>query len=258
MKRKTYSEYIQYIKYMLGAVGDNEDSLEFLNNDLTEYVKIAFSEILPYISVRERVTLPWNNGFNGAIDFSEFDIKAKSVTAVRRGQPQGFINGGTTLTGSWSSYSITPAGTYPNIPIFTLGGSLYSFSGSFNYDPWSTEKLMIKGINETAGDGHFLFDYGTQLLFINFNTATPNSATIDYIPDISTAEDISDDYWTMILQKKALAVTKLALSQYRGKFQNVDGAPFKLDYNRLQVEGEKLNEEVQAILEENLLNYRFD
>lgn len=62
----------------------------------------------------------------------------------------------------------------------------------------------------------------------------------------------------MLLQKKALAITKLALSQYRGKFSDVEGAPFKLDYNRLQVEGEQLNQEIQEILEENLLNYRFD
>nr|CAI9751328.1 hypothetical protein DGKKSRWO_DGKKSRWO_CDS_0048 [uncultured phage]CAI9752195.1 hypothetical protein CVNMHQAP_CVNMHQAP_CDS_0048 [uncultured phage] len=211
--KKTYSEYIRYIKYMLGAVGCNEDSLEFLNDDLTEYVKIAFSEILPYISARERITLPWNNGFNGAIVLSDFKIRAKSVTAVKRGSPQGYINGGATLFGTWSSYSITVEGTYPNIPIFSLGGAVYAGRGSADNDPWSLEKSMIKAINETSGDKHFIFDYGTQLLFINFNSATSQSTTIDYIPEYRSAEDVGDDYWTMILQKKALAVTKLALSQ---------------------------------------------
>ena len=170
--RKTYSEYISYVKHMLGAIKENENSLEFLNDDLTEYVKIAFSEILPYISSRERVTLPWNNSFNGAIVFKDFDIRAKSVTAIKRGQSQGFLNGGVSLMGGWSSYTVTVNGTYPNVPLYTAGGSLFSFMNARpEADPWSTEKLMLKGINETAGDGHFLFDYGKQLLFINFNTS---------------------------------------------------------------------------------------
>lgn len=257
--RKTYSEYIEYIKRMLGVNNINLDSIEFNNEDLTEYVKIAFSEILPYISVRDRVTIPWNKGYNGAIAFKEFDIKAKSVTAVKRGSAQGFINGGASLVGTWSSYTESTDGKYPIIPLYTAGGALYSAYGlNPENDPWLTEKLMLKNINETAGDGHFLFDYGKQLLFINFNTATPTSVTIDFIPEYSSAEDIRDDYWTMLLQKKALAIIKLALSQYRGKFSNVDGAPFTLDYQRLQTEGEQLNQEVQNILEENLLNYRFD
>lgn len=257
--RKTYSEYIQYIKRMLGVSKDNQDNLEFLNEDLKENIDIAFSEILPYISARARVTLPWNNGFNGAVDLSSFNIRAKSVTAVRRGSAQGYLNGGVSLLGGWSSYTVTINGTYPNVPLYTAGGSLYGMcNASVETDPWSTEKLMLKGINETAGDGHFLFDYERQLLFINFNTATPLSATVDFIPEYRTAEDIQDDYWTMLLQKKALAITKLALSQLRGKFSNVEGAPFTLDYQRLQNEGEQLNQEIQEILEENLLNYRFD
>ena len=255
--RKTYSEYINYIKLMLGAVSDNLKSIEFSDNDLTNYVKIAFNEILPYISVRDRVTLPWNGKANGAVDLSEFNIRAKSVTAVRRGTMQGYLNTNG-LYGIWSSYSVTPDGTYPEIPLFTLGGSAYCYSGSLNNDPWVTEKLILKLLNTASGDGHFLFDYGKQLLFMNFNSQTPLSVTIDFIPEYRTAEDISNDYWTMILQKKSLALVKLALSQYRGKYSNVEGAPFTLDYQRLQNEGNELNQQIQEILEENLLNFRFD
>lgn len=258
--RKTYSEYIKYVKSMLGVEVNSvfENKLEFSNDALTNYVDIAFSEILPYISVRDRVTLPWVNGFNGAIDFNSFNIRAKSVTTIRRGSPQGYINGGTSLIGSWSSYTVTINGTYPNVPLYTAGGSLYSLcNAGVSSDPWSLEKIMIKGINETAGDCHYLFDYGKQLLFINFNTATPTSVTIDFIPEYRTAEDIQDDYWTMLLQKKALAITKMALSQLRGKYSNVEGAPFTLDYQRLQNEGKELDQEIQEILDENLLNYRF-
>lgn len=258
--KKTYSQYIEYIKLMLGVVDDNDDSLEFLNKDLTRYIKLAFSEIKPYINIRKRITLPWNKGFNGAIDLKSFDIKAQSVTSVRRGQAQGYINGGATLLGSWSSYSFSTDGTYPNIPLYTAGGSIYSLKsgGNISLDPWATEKIMLKGINSTAGDKHFLFDYDTQLLFINFNTATPQSVTIDYIPDFESAEQIEDPFWTDLIQKKSLAKTKLGLSQYRGKFSSVLGQQFSLDYQRLQTEGEKLDQWVDTILEENSINYRFD
>lgn len=258
--KKTYSQYISYIKLMLGVVDDNEESLELSNKTLKRYIDLAFVEIKPYINIRKRVTLPWNNGFNGAIDLKSCGLKVQNVITVRRGNAQGYINGGTTLTGSWSSYSYTTDGTYPNIPLYTVGGSLFGVSagGNYNSDAWAIEKVIIKGINETAGDRHFLFDYDTQLLFVNFNTATPRSLTIDYIPDFENVEQIEDSFWVDIVQKKSLALTKLGLSQYRGKFSSVSGAPFVLDYQRLQSEGESLNQEVNAILEENALDYIFD
>lgn len=252
--QKTYSQYIQYIKRMLGVNKSSEDSLEFLNEDLTEYVKIAFSEVLPYINTRNRKTLPWIASSGGAINLKEFKIKAKSVTAVRRGSSQGYLDSGIT------TYSSTNDGIYPNVPIFSLGytGGYYAYGYNINADPWITEKLMLKSINETADDGQFIFDYEKQLLFIYFNPQIPTSITIDYIPQYDTIEDIEDDYWTMILQRYALAITKRALSQYRGKYSNVEGAPFTLDYNRLQVEADTELTELKEILTENLLNYRYD
>lgn len=257
---KTYSQYIEYIKLMLGAVDDNDSSLELSNDTVKRYIDLAFLEIKPYINIRKRITLPWNKGFNGAIDLKSFNIKAQNVITVRRGQAQGYINGGTTLTGSWSSYSYTTDGTYPNIPLYTVGGSLFGVSsgGNPSADAWSTEKIILKGINETSGDRHFFFDYDTQLLFINFNTATPKSVTVDYIPDFENAEQIEDSFWVNVIQKKSLALTKLGLSQYRGKYSSVSGAPFVLDYQRLQTEGDLLNQEVEQILEENSIDYIFD
>ena len=80
--KKTYSEYVEYVKAMLGVVDDEDFSIEFDNSALTKYVKIAFTEVKPYINARHRITLPWNNGFNGAIDFKEHDMKVKSVSAL--------------------------------------------------------------------------------------------------------------------------------------------------------------------------------
>lgn len=240
--KKTYSQYIEYIKLMLGAVGVNVDSLEICDDDLAKYVKVAFSEVLPYISTRYRVTFDWGTQAGGCIDLSAHNIRAKSVVAVRRGTSQGYLNEyGKTLYGTWyGTYYMPYSGLLPD------------------YDPWSSEQLMLKGLNETAGDKHFLFDYDRQLLFIYFNERLPKSVTVDLILEYRDIEDVESDYWTMLLQKKALAVTKLALAQLRGKFSSVQGAPFSLNADMLRQQGEAETANIQEILEENLLNYRFD
>ena len=243
--KKTYSQYIQYIKLMLGAVPGNEDSLEYLNNTLTEFVKIAFSEIEPYINVRERRTIPWSNGANGVISLKDIKARAKSIVSVRRGSDQGYLNSTyTTTAGTWYyGYSM---------PIF--GGS---FSASF--DPWVLQTLMLKNINTISGDRQFLFDYDRQLLFVNFNQQYPTSITIEYIPEYDTAEQIEDSYWQNILQQYALALVKISLSHYRGKFSQLDGTPFKLNYEKLETEGKAEREQIwNDLVENNLLNYRFD
>lgn len=242
--RKTYSQYIKYIKYMIGAVPSNEDSLEFMNDDLTQYVKIAFTEIEPYINVRQRKTIMWNNGAGGAIDFNKFKIKIKSVTAVRRGSDQGYLNTTYTSTaGSWYYGWYMP-----------IGGRF-----SANFDPWAMQALMLKGINEISGDKQFLFDYERQLLFINFNQQYPSSVTIDYIPEYQSAEQVDDSYWTNIIQQYSLALVKIALSHLRGKYSQLIGSAFTLDYQRLISEGKEERDKLwNELVESNLLNYRFD
>lgn len=257
--QKTYSEYIGYIKRQLGIVdGDNEDTLEFSNENLKNYIDDAFSEVQPYINSRHRITLPWLTKSSGALALEkDFNIRAVSVTAVKRGSEQGYLNTGSIPIGSWET---TTDGTYPDIPVAAFGGGFYCYGYGYNLnnDPWLTEKLMIKGVNETAGDGHFIFDYGKQLLFCNFNERIPRSITIDYIPEFRTPEDIKESFWVQIMQRYALAKVKLALSQYRGKYKEVAGSPMVLDYDRLQREGEAELNEIKETLDENVLNYRFD
>lgn len=244
--KKTYSQYIQYIKYMLGAVPSNEDSLEFMNDDLTEYIKIAFSEIEPYINVRKRKTFAWNTDDSGAaIDFTKFDIRAKSVTAVRRGSEQGYLN----------TSNVSTIGTY------YYGGWLMPIGGRFtaDSDPYAMQALMLKGINEISGDKQFLFDYEKQLLFINFNMQYPKSVTVDYIPEYNDVQQIEDSYWQNIVQQYSLALVKIALSHLRGKYQQLQGAPFTLNVEKLSSEGLESREKIlNELMDNNLLNYRFD
>ena len=243
--KKTYSQYIQYIKLMLGAVGDNENSLEYMNDVLTEFVKTAFTEIEPYINVRHRKTIMWSKESTGVIDLASLEIRAKSVTTVRRGSDQGYLNNTFTSTAGTWYYGYT-------MPIF--GGRFNA-----NFDPWAMQSLMLKSVNEISGDKQFLFDYDRQLLFVNFNQQYPSSITIDYIPEYISAEEIDDSYWQNILQQYALALVKISLSHYRGKYSNIEGSPFQLNYQKLETEGRAEREQIwNDLVESNLLNYRFD
>lgn len=243
--KKTYSQYIQYIKLMLGAVGDNENSLEYMNDVLTEFVKTAFTEIEPYINVRHRKTIMWSKESTGVIDLASLEIRAKSVTTVRRGSDQGYLNNTFTSTAGTWYYGYT-------MPIF--GGRFNA-----NFDPWAMQSLMLKSVNEISGDKQFLFDYDRQLLFVNFNQQYPSSITIDYIPEFLDATELTDSYWQNILQQYALALVKISLSHYRGKYSNIEGSPFQLNYQKLETEGKAEREQIwNDLVESNLLNYRFD
>lgn len=243
--KKTYSQYIQYIKLMLGAVGDNENSLEYMNDVLTKFVKTAFTEIEPYINVRHRKTIMWSKESTGVVDLASLEIRAKSVTIVRRGSDQGYLNNTFTSTAGTWYYGYT-------MPIF--GGRFNA-----NFDPWAMQSLMLKSVNEISGDKQFLFDYDRQLLFVNFNQQYPSSITIDYIPEYISAEEIDDSYWQNILQQYALALVKISLSHYRGKYSNIEGSPFQLNYQKLETEGKAEREQIwNDLVESNLLNYRFD
>lgn len=242
--KKSYSQYINYIKLMLGAIAGNESSLEYMNDDLTRFVKVAFTEIEPYINVRNRITVPWTKDASGVIDFNSLKIKAKSITEVRRGSDQGYLN----------NTFYTTAGTW------YYGYMMPLFGGRFSadYDPMVMQSLMLKGINEISGDKHYLFDYDRQLLFINFNQQYPSSITIDYIPEFTSAEQIDDSYWQNVIQQYSLALVKISLSHFRGKYVNVTGQPFTLNYDRLAAEGKEERDKIwNELVESNLLNYRF-
>ena len=242
--KKSYSQYINYIKLMLGAIAGNESSLEYMNDDLTRFVKVAFTEIEPYINIRNRITVPWTKDASGVIDFNSLKIKAKSITEVRRGSDQGYLN----------NTFYTTAGTW------YYGYMMPLFGGRFSadYDPMVMQSLMLKGINEISGDKHYLFDYDRQLLFVNFNQQYPSSITIDYIPEFTSAEQIDDSYWQNIIQQYSLALVKISLSHFRGKYVNVTGQPFTLNYDRLAAEGKEERGKIwNELVESNLLNYRF-
>lgn len=245
MPNKTYSQYCQYIRLMLGAIAGNESSLEYSNEDLTKFVETAFTEVEPYINTRERFTIPWNQEANGAIDFKLLNRKAKAVVKVRRGSDQGYLNQVLPSTaGTWYyGWYLPQVGTRFNA----------------NFDPWAMQALMLKSMNEISGDKDYIFDYEKQLLFINFNTQYPRSVTIEYIPEYENAEQITDSYWQNIIQQYSLALVKISLSHFRGKYSSVQGSMFQLDYERLIQEGQNERDKIwEELTESNLLNYRFE
>ena len=64
----------------------------------------------------------------------------------------------------------------------------------------------------------FKEDKHNHKLYINNYSSVPNSITIEYIPKLTSVEDIKSDYWIDILIKLCVALTKVVLGRIRTRY----------------------------------------
>ena len=197
----TEQEYIENIKLVLtGGVLE----LEIPDSAISKILKLSLQKIQRYIDSTELKTVP----FARCIDISNSEIS--SVVKVYR------VEGttGDTETG-WSQSTIDPmyAQTWM---AFTNGGTMYNFNDYLlNYASYNT-LLQIR--NTTSTDMAFRQDHSAGKLYINPAFDKPNYVTIEYIPVYKSVEDIKSDYWIEVLQRLAIAETKIILGRIRTRY----------------------------------------
>jgi hypothetical protein len=64
----------------------------------------------------------------------------------------------------------------------------------------------------------FREDKHNHKLYINSSMSSLSSVTIEFIPKLTSAEDIQSDYWQDILIRLCVALTKIALGRIRTRF----------------------------------------
>jgi hypothetical protein len=64
----------------------------------------------------------------------------------------------------------------------------------------------------------FREDKHNHKLYINSNMSSLNSVTIEFIPKLTSVEDIQSDYWQDILIRLCVALTKITLGRIRTRF----------------------------------------
>jgi hypothetical protein len=131
--------------------------------------------------------------------------------------------------------------------IFSNGGTMYNLNDYvMNYASWMT---MYKIKNTMSTDLSFKEDRHNKKLYIN-NSNAPKMVTIEYIPKLTSVEDIQSDYWIDILIKYCVALTKVVLGRIRTRFSQ-SNALWTQDGERILDEGNNELKELREVLRLN-------
>lgn len=221
------SEYIEEIKLELtGGILE----LELPDESIGNVVKKAFREIQRYIDSTKLVTVP----FASCIDLTDF--KCSSITRIYR--TEGYTGDSSSIDNS----TVDPMYAQRWMA-FSSGGTMYNLNDyMLNYMSYNT---MLQLRNTTTTDLSFKEDKAAQKLYVNVGYDTPKSITIEYVPIFQDVSEITSDYWIDILQRMALAMTKIVLGRIRSRYTQ-SNALWTQDGDTMLNEG---NAEINSIRE---------
>jgi hypothetical protein len=225
--------YIEEIKLELtGGVLE----LEITDNTLASIVNRALREVQRYIDIPKLITVPYAE----CIDLTGW--KHSSIVKVYR--TEGYT-GNTNMNTD-----------IPNDPMYMQQWMIYSNGGSmYNLDNYVMNYLsyntMLQMRNTLSTDMAFKEDKLGNKLYINCAYDAPKQITIEYIPVYDSVEEIEDDYWTDVIQKLSVALTKVTLGRIRSKFTQSNSL-WTLDGETLLNEGNTELQEIRASLKDNM------
>ena len=200
------AEYIDYIKLDLsGGVLE----LELTDDIISKYIDAALVEIRRYYDQSTFVTIP----FARCIDVSEtnLDLKKRVSSIVKIYRTRGFT--GEAIGNTTSDVDPMYAQQWL---AFSSGGMTYSLQNYLlNYMSYSTLQQIR---NNTSTDLAFKEDKDGNKLYINGSYENPGFITVEYVPILTTVEEVNSDYWVDILKRLSLALVKRALGRIRTRF----------------------------------------
>jgi hypothetical protein len=226
-------EVIEEIKVELtGYILD----MEITDETLVTVVKKALRELTRYWDESKMISIPYASCID--LDGEFFNEKVSSIVKVYR----------TEGTGDSSDISVT---TDPlqmaQFAVFSNGGTMYNLQDYLmNYASWIT---LAKIKNTMSTELSFKEDRHNKKLYIN-NYNSPKIVTIEYIPKLTSVEDIQSDYWIDILIKYCVALTKVVLGRIRTRFTQAN-ALWTQDGDKILEEGNTELKELREILRVN-------
>ena len=215
--------YLEEIKLELtGGVLE----LEIPDSTLTQVINKSFRELQRYITTPKMITVPFAN----CIDLTDF--KSSSITNVYR--TVGFVGD----SNASSIGSIADPMYAQQWMVFSNGGTMYNLQNYvLNYLSWST---LLQMSNTVSTDMAWREDKQANKLYINCQYDKPTMITIEYIPVYTSVEEITDDYWIDILQRLAIAQTKIILGRIRTR-HTLNNAQWSQDGETMLSEGTTVN-----------------
>lgn len=212
--------YIDYVSTMLGADFVDVEIMTVME----KIVKQSLEELKEYLTLNKLITIPYAQKINLK------KYKVKHIIQVYRVQSADSIQG----TSGVGDAFLLAMGMVQGIP--------YDLS---RY----TELLQIRKLkNAISVDLDWRFD--DPYLYIHQNAMGCSEITIEYTPEVSKVEEITDDFWIGKLKKLVLANAKIILGRVRGKYK-LSGSLYENDSATLLQEGNQEKKELLDFLSSN-------
>ena len=212
--------------------------MEITDETLVSVVKKALRELERFIDETTLIRVP----FASCIDLSGefFKEKVSSIVKVYRTEGIGDSDGSLSVMNDPVQMA--------QFAIFSNGGTMYSLQDYvMNYASWMS---MHQIRNTMSTDLSFKEDRHNNKLYINKAGSSPNMITIEYVPKLTSVEDIKSDYWIDILIKYCVALTKVVLGRIRTRFTQTN-ALWTQDGEKILEEGNTELKELREILRVN-------
>lgn len=220
--------------------------MEINDETLVSIVKKALRELERFFDESTMITVPWASCIDLEGEF--FKEKVSSIVKVYRTEGFGDADGGLSVANDPIQMA--------QFAIFSNGGTMYNLNDYvMNYASWMT---LGKIRNTMSTDMSFREDRHNKKLYINKANSAPNFVTIEYIPKLTSVEDIKSDYWIDILIKYCVALTKVVLGRIRTRFSQ-SNALWTQDGEKILEEGNTELKELREILRVNSnMNFLID
>ena len=218
--------------------------MEITDETLVSVVKKALRELERFWDETTLLTVPYSSCID--LDGEFFNEKVSSIVKVYRTEGSGNSSGVSVMNDPIQMAQFA---------IFSNGGTMYNLNDYImNYTSWMT---LNKIQNTMSTDLAFKEDRHNKKLYINNHNA-PRMITIEYIPKLTSVEDIQSDYWIDILIKYCVALTKVVLGRIRTRFSQTN-ALWTQDGDKILEEGNTELKELREILRINSnMNFLID
>ena len=211
--------------------------MEITDETLVQVVKKALRELERFFDESTMISVPFASCIDLEGDF--FREKVSSIVKVYRTEGTGESSNGIS--------AMTDPVYMAQFAIFSNGGTMYNLNDYImNYASWVT---LGKIRNTVSTELSFKEDRHNKKLYIN-NYQSPSMITIEYIPKLTSVEDIQSDYWIDILIKYCVALTKVVLGRIRTRFTQ-SNALWTQDGDKILEEGNTELKELREILRVN-------
>lgn len=220
--------------------------MEINDETLVSVIKKALRELERFFDETTMISVPFASCID--LDGEFFKEKVSSIVKVYRTEGTGDAGGDFSVT----SDPVKMA----QFALFSNGGTMYNLNDYvLNYASWMT---LNKIKNTMSTDMSFREDRHNKKLYINNAMSSPSFITIEYIPKLTSVEDIQSDYWIDVLIKYCVALTKVVLGRIRTRF-NQTNALWTQDGDKILEEGNNELKELREILRINSnMNFLID